>query len=121
MSQDQVRSMLTARGVPMAKAALAAETAACAGGLSATSHVWIGGQRLTGALLVPDSAQVICGYGHLPQWAFRSAMQANPENLDCASRILKKPRGNRWVDSLARAGACNQTLAQSDGSSETKL
>jgi len=94
------------RGIDAAAAARIIEQASLAGRLDPRGYQWQKGQRLTGVLLVPDSAAVICGFANQPLWFFRTQMLAPKENLDCSARIhLSSNRSSRWTSMLSRPGA----------------
>jgi hypothetical protein len=94
------------RGIEAGAAGRIIEQASLAGGLDPRGYQWQKGQRLTGVLLVPDSAAVVCGFANQPIWFFRTQMLAPKENLDCSARIhLNSNRSSRWTSMLSRPGA----------------
>jgi hypothetical protein len=99
-------SELQHRGIDNDAATRIIEQASLAGGLDPRGYQWQKGQRLTGVLLVPDSAAVVCGFANQPIWFFRTQMLAPKENLDCSARIhLNSNRSSRWTSMLSRPGA----------------
>jgi hypothetical protein len=93
---------LQERGIDTVAADKIIEQASLAGRLDPRGYQWQKGQRLTGVLLVPDSAAVVCGFANQPIWFFRSQMLEPQENLDCSARIhLNSNRSSRWTSMLS--------------------
>jgi hypothetical protein len=104
--QGRLSSELQHRGIDTVAADRIIEQASLAGQLDPAGYQWQKGQRLTGVLLVPDSAAVICGFANQPVWFFRSQMLGPKENLDCSARIhLNSNRSSRWTSMLSSPGA----------------
>lgn len=100
------RAELLQRGLQSGAAEKIIEQANLVNQLDPRGYRWQKGQRLTGMLLVPDSAAVVCGYFNQPIWFFRSQMHEARNNLDCSARIhLSSNRSSRWAAMLSRPDA----------------
>jgi hypothetical protein len=104
--RGRLSTELQDRGIGAVAADRIIEQASLAGRLDPRGYHWQKGQRLTGVLLVPDSAAVVCGYANQPIWFFRTQMLGPKENLDCSARIhLNSNRSSRWTSMLSTPGA----------------
>jgi hypothetical protein len=104
LDPETVRSELEALGLDLLTVDAIVGAAQCAGDLAADAHLWFQGMRLTGSLLVPDTAQTLCGYSEVPQWVFRTRMLSFRENVVCAARIHSSGNSDQWIAALRRLG-----------------